>query len=305
MNITLHEYISKSDQIHNMITNNIDFLSTKDMNGKLNILEEYINQIQTVSYRIAKIYEICKKASSKKIIIFKQHQNDQAEHDQPPEINTHITLKNHFSQLLIPPPGFEKKPILSQSILDAYSNGKYRNITPDIHIYAHELESLDEIPNTNIYWISSINQFAVRINGVLFRGDIGNIFNKNDQNQIGIEKCCHGKNCKNLKTKHGCKFYHDPFDLLMNGLLDTSDEKTKICSKYRNWSNSSWIYTSDFIKPSNLNMRHIGNRATLNEDLILLKKSIKYKDSIDKYQSQIMHDILVVLATHSNFKNYA
>jgi hypothetical protein len=163
-----------------------------------------------------------------------------------------------------------------------------------MHINVTELDSIDDIPNSYVYWINNIQQFAIRINGILFRGNIGNIFNisSNTEQYNGVEKCCRKNNCKSLLTKQGCKFYHDPLDLL-EGPQKISEYPAQTV---RNWSNSSWLYTPDFIKHNNMHMRHIGNRNTLKTDLFILKNSIKYDDLIDKYKSQTMHDILVMLS---------
>ena len=93
-------------------------------------------------------------------------------------------------------------------------------------LLAHEIstnvrivDNINEVPNIPLYWVSNIGQYAIQVNGVLFRGNIGNIYNKTNSrtdkstNQTVI--CKYGNKCKNILDESGCVFYHDQLDLLL------------------------------------------------------------------------------------------
>ena len=177
-------------------------------------------------------------------------------------------------------------------------------ITNDIKIDAIEVNSIKDIPNSRLYWINDINQFAVKINGVLLRGNIGNIYNKKcicESNNTQMSICKNYNACKTLLNNKVCKFYHDPLqvlDLLKQGIIEKNTyEKYK--NFYRNFSNTSWIYTN-LTTNRNLNMRHYGSRDNLRYELNLLELEDDYtrKKILENYYQQTMHDLLITLITH-------
>ena len=179
-----------------------------------------------------------------------------------------------------------------------------RNLTNDISINVKCVDNIDEIPNTTIYWVKNINQFAVKINNTILRGNVGNIYtnanikNTDDVNQTVI--CRHKNNCDKLKIDTQiCKFYHDPLELLE--LVNTNKMTLKTFNLYknltRNFINTSWLYTEKQFNKKNTMLRHFGSKNTLkNEiDLIKIDDSYQKKTIIDNYNQQVIHDLLVII----------
>lgn len=124
-----------------------------------------------------------------------------------------------------------------------------------------------------LYYVSSADNFAIKINGSLYYGNIGNIIT-NESNPTKIKDCKFGKEC----SKDKCNYYHDP---MLS--LDGSDR--------RNYVASSWVYSPPDDKARNKKkMRKFGSLNNLEIDMQLLKK-----DDINRFNSQTMHDLLCSL----------
>ena len=147
------------------------------------------------------------------------------------------------------------------------------------------------IPNTKLYWVDDIKQFAVRINNVIVRGNIGNIFPKDISNK-NLIKCQNGSKCINMIKNNMCSYLHDPIE--MKDIINQSQI-------IRNYTNSSWMYASNSIDRKNRQMRHIGNRSSLNHDIEKMSKRDKKSidNEIDMIINQVMHDLLILMALKS------
>lgn len=259
MDTTLREYLDSADLIHNLLINNGAFIDINKINNKLCELESYIKQIQGVSFRIAHIYNNCKK-STKRIIINKP-----------------------FSSSLNPLPKNRDWTNMYKYINNLDKLDNIKEIAPEINIKIQPIDNIDDLPNTQLYWVKSLNQFAFCIGGVVFRGNIGNIYTKNqNKNKIFYEKCKYGNSCQLTK----CKYYHDPLLLKNNQNAENA---------IRNFNNSSWLYSNNIHSKT---LRVFGNRQTLKSDLTLIREAHYKDDMIDRYLSQTMHDILVSLAVN-------
>lgn len=158
----------------------------------------------------------------------------------------------------------------------------------------------------NLYYIDELKQYSIKINNLILRGNLGNIYDKkilqNDNIKAHQVMCCQYRNkCNNILNEQYCKYFHDPLDLFLLKNSKTISEKFYLeCIKYvRNFSNTSWLYTPD--KPMSKNVRLIGSKSTLANDTKLVKISQNYKDSIENMKMQVMHDLLVLLSlTESN-----
>lgn len=170
---------------------------------------------------------------------------------------------------------------------------------------------LNNAPNTNVSWISELNQWSIKINGIVLRGNIGNIYSRRiiDSSKISanhIIPCKMGNDCYTIlsESTRGCKFYHDPLDLIK------LREQGKISSEYynlcklnkRNFSNISWLYTDSFKNNKNKYMRSFGSYDSLKYDINFMKISLddRIKDDIETLKDQIMHDILVLIELQKN-----
>lgn len=179
----------------------------------------------------------------------------------------------------------------------------FKNITCDIPINVKIVNNIDEIPNTQLYWVENINQFAFHLNGIIFRGNIGNIFNKNcikKNNQINQTVICkYRNNCKILLSSKKCKFYHDPVELLelLNDVKISKETYNMYKYQTRDYINTSWIYTELPYNKNNIMMRHFGSKNTLKHDCDLMKinNTKTHEIEIDNYRQQTMHDILVIM----------
>jgi hypothetical protein len=193
---------------------------------------------------------------------------------------------------------------------DAYNNYESQLIAPSISIPVIKVPSLLDIPNFPIYWVEDIQQFAFKLNNTIFRGNIGNIYNKNhikksienSSNNVRQTQICVYKNkCHKILAGQLCKFYHDPKDLklLYDANTITKENYQLYLLKHRNFLNTSWILTDMPHNDSNNNMRHFGSRNTLRNDLDLIQFNNSNQDSIDTFKHQCMHDMLVILASQN------
>jgi hypothetical protein len=170
------------------------------------------------------------------------------------------------------------------------------------------VDNIYELPKCDLHWVKNINQFAVNINGVIFRGNVGNIYNKNTiQSNANTDQTiiCKNKNkCKTLLNGKMCKFYHDPLDLvhLLYKQKITQEIFDVYKSQNRNFINTTWVYTDLPCNKKNINMRHFGSRDLLSNEFELMKINNTNINNhmISNYQHQTIHDILVILGLNSN-----
>lgn len=110
------------------------------------------------------------------------------------------------------------------------------------------IDDITEIPIMPIYWINSLKQFGINLGGMILRGNIGNIYNKNiilKNNKLSNIIYCNKQNkCTNILKQNYCKFYHYPLELIIlkNNEIITEEFYNKQLSS-RNFINTSWIYT--------------------------------------------------------------
>ena len=156
--------------------------------------------------------------------------------------------------------------------------------------------------------IPELNQYSIKLNNLTLRGNFSNIYSKkmlqNERikaHQVTI--CMQKNNCCNILSKKYCKFWHDPLDLLElknNGLI--SEEFYQETIQYtRNFSNTAWIYSNTLYRSDlNRNMRSIGSKSSLINDIALCKISPEYKIDIENMKHQVMHDLLVLLVLNEH-----
>jgi hypothetical protein len=278
MDLTLQQYISKSDDIHRKLEGVDNLIQFLEMKKYIAELESMIKQIQTVSIKISNIHNICKNKYKQRLLVFKK------------KINT-LDIDEV--------PGTKDWTYINRNI---NKNSITHSIAPDIDINIKTVKSLDEIPNTPIYWVSDIKQFAIHLNGVIFRGNIGNIYDKhNIQTNSNINQtiiCSYGNACQKLLHDKPCKFYHDPVELFQVLAEKKISKKTysSYCDKHRNFVNTSWMYIDMHHNQKNKSMRHFGSRNTLKHEFNLMQiNSSRGTDiNISNFRQQCMHDILVI-----------
>jgi hypothetical protein len=170
-----------------------------------------------------------------------------------------------------------------------------------------EVNHIYDIPEMPLYWISSLKQYGINIGGMVLRGNIGNIYNSSmvAKNKLlsNIIYCKNYNMCDKILSGQQCRYYHDPAELyiLKNAGLITSDQFDLQVS-YRNFINTSWIYTEYPERASNANMRHFGSREYLKQYIQLnkIEKGPRISTYCRNYADQCMHDILVMFAMYTN-----
>ena len=302
MDLTLKQIIDAADDIH-LKSDDVNIINITPLNNYLAELHDMLACVNAVSLKLSNIYKIC--INKKKCGNYKKNSND----------ITMITKDNDWAYInrRIEKPKKELKRDLNREL-------KFTEFMPmlthDIPVNAKIVDDISEIPNIPLYWVTNINQFAIHINGVIFRGNIGNIYNKNSitshkdkpTNQIII--CKHGNKCNKLLCAEQCPFYHDPFDLLQ--LVKCGEISEGVFESYkklnRNYINTSWIHTDMPYNKNNAQMRKFGSRNMLRHELELIKFSNASHDEIDinNFRQQCMHDFLVVLGLnqHGLLKEY-
>lgn len=153
--------------------------------------------------------------------------------------------------------------------------------------------------DTNIVTFQQeLNRYKIEINNLTLYGNIGNIYDKkiilNDKIPVNQVQPCFKKNeCRNILGMHYCKFWHDPADLLelKNNHIITDEYYERTIKYIRNFANTSWIYSSTF----NKNVRCIGSKYSLENDVKLIKLSEDYKLQVENMKAQVAHDLLVLL----------
>jgi hypothetical protein len=187
--------ISDIDAIHDFMIANGMLAPISTIEKHIKTLENYMNHIEIVKNYIARIFIVCKHIEQHRICV-----------------NKSIT---------------PSAPI----ILEKSS----KLVAPNLFISVLEVESSELVPSTPLCWIKDKNEFAIRIDGHLISGNIGEIYTKKDI-----------KDHQSLYKKQ-------------DGIL--------------NFAASSWLYTNQPLTHNNRLMRHIGNRSTLYNDIRLYKHS--------------------------------
>lgn len=267
MDLTLEQIIDNTDAIHRQLDNIENQTKVLD---HLNNLKQLLNAVQQTHSKLSNIYNIC----------------------------------NNKYKLITPHKTWAKKNTYTNlNKINRVQTKHTQLLTPDIPINVKVVNHIDEVPNIPLYWVSSINQYVININGIVFRGNIGNIYNKNHikktkkVHQIAI--CKYGNKCSNVLNGGMCKFYHDPLDLLQ--LVEQSKMAYDLFKQYsikqRNFINTSWIYTNLPKNKNNNMMRHFGSKDALKHDFDLMKINTAdtHTININNFRQQCMHDILVIM----------
>ena len=259
MDYTLRHYLDETNKFHKRMMNGNIMIDPREIKKMLNRMAFNIRQIQAVSHRMAKIYNVSKRRLSQLSFNIKDEIKN-LDYETYPQ-------SDDWRQL-------QKKP----------NNGK--TIAPGIKMNTKVVENVDDIPDTPIYWVNSLKQFAISINGTLLWGNIGNIYEKNTTSRMyNVKECKNYERCATKKKR--CKYYHDPIKLKEMGI--------EIKDPVRNFTNSSWLFTTAPKNIKNMNLRHIGNRNTLSNDLYLMKFDKNYQQEVNTRYNQTMHDLLVLL----------
>jgi hypothetical protein len=331
MDRTLREFCDRADFLQSTL-NKSDPVACKKI---LELMADHVHQLQSVAMKFAKIYNIW-------FTKLKNHNTSNLEYDHSanPNLNLPTTKTAPITNKVnINPatkyPGVSRPSenplalnIKSKVMPDPEDHvGQYEKITdhspkklvaPGIYLNVTEVDTIDDIPNTYLYWVKNTRQFACKIQNTVFRGHIGNIYTKPRITQMQNVHACKNKKCDMVR----CRYYHDPELFDYNALNpqpesnpQSSDKKSESKSQspdskpvnqpiptklpVKNFVASEWIYSSEFTTNSNRHMRHVGSRNTLASDLDIMK--MEGDESHKKYKTQFAHDMLVAIAMERVF----
>lgn len=241
MNRTLQECLDRADEIH------AQSIDGKQHKGALAELEAEIRRIQAISHRMAFIYNSIKRKN------------------------------NAFARRLAEP--METYPSPNDwRFITKKCDGSNAMVAPGINVNVAVVGSADDIPNTPLYWVKDTKQFGFHINGVLFLGNVGNVYSKSFSARSKVT------DCTKKKCDKACRYYHNPA---------THPKKDPI----RNFMSRSWLYTDDMASQKNKGMRHIGNRNTMASDLYAMKL-VGGAAEIEMITAQAVHDVLTIMCAN-------
>ena len=301
MDLSLNNIINIANEIHLQNTNPMNFIQNKQ---SILELRNIIDILKTVYNKISNIEQICSNKYLLRCYNNMYNLNDDkfintSDIKNPPNMHIKSDEKKPSDMHI---KSDEKKPLDMHIKSD---EKKIVNLVDNISTDVYCIDDIKNIPDTQLYWISNINQFAFRLNGVIFRGVIGDIYNKaiiqqhNTHSQVSI--CKYGNLCQNIQYGKICKYYHDPLTLLK--LLNEKKIEQATFDIYknlsRNYVNTSWIYNDTQNNKKNIFMRHFGSKTTLRNEIELVNNNMLKYDKmniVDTYKNQTMHDILIILA---------
>ena len=190
------------------------------------------------------------------------------------------------------------EPILSdKSMMQLVTpDQKYEKVAPGVQIPVIMVDTIEDLPNYNMFFIKEFAQFAIKINGQVLRGNVGHIYTHSKQcKQIkrNTIKCIYNSGCDYIDT-NDCSFYHDVLDYGKYTPDVLAQRKTQNIH-VRNYRSQNWIYTSEPQNSKNNYMKHIGSEDKLSADISLVSES-----EIDILKDMLMHDILVSLSIYHN-----
>lgn len=269
MNLSLEQYNKEATKI----LRNMKYISEEEINIEMKRIENYMKDINTITHKFMNTYNL----------LIDQKEKNKIKN------NTSINHKTRYSDLICDHiiSDFSESESESENkerkkINDLLKNNiiTKKKVSPGIYIPVICINNIDELPNFNIYHINDINQFAIKINGVVIRGNIGNIYDGSKHISGRRIRHCNNMLCKTGENKKKCMFYHDPLIF-----KDKNDIKNHL--------SSSWFYTNNSKNKKNACMRHVGNRNTLKNDINIVKYDVY---EVLKYMDQTIHDILVIMA---------
>jgi len=291
MELTLNQILEDAGDTQEIIFNNLTTIDNCVVS--IQKISSYVSHLKSVMMRIKNIHSICLERINGKICNF--------ETEDPINI-VRIGTKKWSSNIL----NLENDIELKKKYTNSTSFGlgldrsiKLREVSPGITMRVKTVKTINEVPSSKLYWVENIKQFAIRINNIVIRGNVGNTYTSKISNVKNVVKCRFGSECDELftpRTDHPkCTYYHDPLELIKDNI--------KINEPIiRNYTNKSWLFTHTEINNKNKNMKHLGNRNSLKTDVYKLIKADKHivDNEVDMLINQSMHNLLILLVLSKN-----
>ena len=181
MDITLREYLTTADQIHDYVDRTGVILPSQTLEEKILQLQTAVKNIQAIAKRIADVSNVCNQ-----ILLYRKRQGTYL--DPYPSENDHVVLRTKYPAESVSLVGFD--------------------------LPCTVVETAADIPVSSLYYIKQLGQFALNVNGVVIRGSLGNVVERSAENSA---RCEYGTECKSLLRNGTCKYYHDPTEYLKVG----------------------------------------------------------------------------------------
>ena len=186
------------------------------------------------------------------------------------------TVVRGRSKLAKKPKPIEDTPAQPQEV--AKSNSV--NFTEALSLNAINVALFSDVKQDgNLYYVTSADHFAFKINGFMFHGNIGMIYT-DEKNPGKIKDCRFASMCS---KQDKCEYYHDP--LSFPGSRD-----------HRNFIASSWLYAPpDSQYKNKMRSRRFGSREHLDMDIVQLTQ-----EEVSRFYDQSMHDFLCAMLLKKN-----
>lgn len=255
---SLNEIYNNFQQLNNQI--NKKNVSLENLENVINSLDKYDNQLKNIYNMINSINNIkdhlkllySNKITNIKNMSIKKLPEDDSNYDYSIDL---VNITNN----------------------DKYKTKKYCKC-PVIIITE---DAIPDIINTPIYLIKETNEYCIKINNKLIKGNIGNIVN--NKNQKKIKKCNRMYCNKKYYSQQECKFYHEGKDIRNFPSYSWTPILKNKLGKSQNYNNNLITKSYDLE-----NTRFLGSLDSLLEDLALTNE---YEKKLRN--NQLMHDLLL------------
>jgi len=264
------------NELKNNLNNNFNFeeiVNKKQVLSKINKLKYKLNTLSgnvNTFYNSESCIYITRLNDFKKMLEFASYDNVQYD----TLIKIHDKKNNK---------GKHRYSITNNKTKTISKNVNMQKVSSTMYLPAISVKNEIEIPNVDLYYMENASQFGFKINGVLFRGNIGNIISKS-QSTKKVIPCSWKESCD---KKDLCQYYHDPKYVLWS-------------TDIQNFTEHSYIYTPEPKNRQNRSNRHIGSRDNIEDDIGKIDN-----DESNRLIAQITHDVLVSLCIHTyaNIRN--
>jgi hypothetical protein len=256
MDYSLRDYLQLADNSHTYIDKFCATMSVDQLEAKMLELQAAVKTLQSVAKRIADVSNVTAR------LLHRKKAKKAIKH-----IDPYPTEYDHGTVRTLNPE-------------------KSVELIPGLILPIKEVEEVSEIPVSSLYYVNKLKQFAINVNGIILKGNLGNLVEYQTENSA---RCEYGVECKSFAKDIACPYYHDPEDFVKHG--------KDVPAIVRNFTIGSWLYSKNK-NPRTYFTRHIGSKNRLAYDLSTLKK-VQYREEISSREGQLIHDLLLYLALNS------
>ncbi len=271
MDRSLRSFLQQADDVHDYLEKFCVALSADQIEAKVIELQSAIKTIQSVAYQLANVSNIANR------VVLRKRRARKATMAEVVQNSNLCQLQNQSKKYIDPYP-------LDTDVgtLRSLNPVESKEIIKGVNLPVHVVETLKDIPASHMYYVKELKQFAVNVEGIVIRGNLGNIVEYQTEQSA---ECEYGVNCKCFTGSTQCPYYHDPTDYLHH--------KLPVPDHTRNFTIGSWIYSKKKT-PKTYFTRHLGSKDRMIYDLNTLK-SVQYREEISNREGQLVHDLLVYM----------